>query len=68
MKAYTAIQGETWDQIAVKLYRRETAMNSLIAANPQHRYTLFFMGGVVLKVPDVAPLREYAPPRWKRLG
>lgn len=62
---YTTVQGETWDQIALKLYGRETAMHHLIAANPAHRLTLFFEAGVVLAVPAIAAEREIGIPRWK---
>jgi len=65
MKTYTAIQGETWDQIAIKVYGRETAMDYLIGANWEYRYMLFFKGGEVLKCPDIPPVKEYDPPKWK---
>lgn len=62
---YTTIQGETWDQIALKVYGRETAMHHLIAANPAQRLTLFFEAGVELAVPAIAEEREIEIPRWK---
>lgn len=62
---YTTIQGETWDQIAMKMYGRETAMHHLIAANHEHRLTLFFAAGVELVVPSIPEEREVDIPRWK---
>lgn len=62
---YSTIQGETWDQIALKVYGRETAMHHLIAANPAHRLTLFFASGVELVVPGIPEEREIDIPRWK---
>ena len=68
MDTYTTIQGETWDQVALKLYGRETAMGLLIAANPAHRRTVFFQAGVVLLAPEIEQPRELSPPHWRRLA
>ncbi len=65
-KSYTTIQGETWDQIALKLYGREIELHHLIQANPEHREILFFAAGVVLRVPQVAPPAVIEVPRWQQ--
>lgn len=65
-KTYTTVQGETWDQIAVKVYGSETLMYRLIQANPDHRETLFFAAGETLSVPVVEAAREVTIPPWKR--
>lgn len=71
MKTYTTVSLDTWDVIAKKLYGTEVLMDRLIRANLEHRKTVFFSAGVVLKVPDVdtgsAELAENLPP-WKRGG
>lgn len=71
MKTYTTVSLDTWDVIAKKLYGTEVLMDRLIRANLEHRKTVFFSAGVVLKVPDVdtgsAELAENLPP-WKRVG
>lgn len=71
MKTYTTVSLDTWDVIAKKLYGTEVLMDRLIRANLEHRKTVFFSAGVVLKVPDVdtgsAELTENLPP-WKRGG
>lgn len=71
MKIYTTVSLDTWDVIAKKLYGTEVLMDRLIRANLEHRKTVFFSAGVVLKVPEVdtgsAELAENLPP-WKRGG
>lgn len=71
MKTYTTVSLDTWDVIAKKLYGTEVLMDRLIRANLEHRKTVFFSAGVVLKVPDVdtgsTELVENLPP-WKRGG
>lgn len=71
MKTYTTVSLDTWDVIAKKLYGTEVLMDRLIRANLEHRKTVFFSEGVVLKVPEVdtgsAELAENLPP-WKRGG
>lgn len=71
MKTYMTVSLDTWDVIAKKLYGTEVLMDRLIRANLEHRKTVFFSAGVVLKVPEVdtgsAELAENLPP-WKRGG
>ena len=63
------MQGDMWDGIARRVYRErgaERLMHLLIGANPAHRETVVFGGGVVLAVPDVEiPVTLDLPP-WKR--
>lgn len=71
MKTYMTVSLDTWDVIAKKLYGTEVLMDRLIRANLEHRKTVFFSAGVVLKMPEVdtgsAELAENLPP-WKRGG
>lgn len=69
-RTVTARQGEAWDQVAYRLWGREKLMHLLLEANPIHRDKVFFDGGEVLLVPDVAvalqpPVAPGLPP-WKR--
>jgi phage tail protein X len=64
MKTYTTIQGQCWDQIAKKLYGRETALGALVAANPERRAVTVFAAGVVLRCPDL-PYRQADRPKWQ---
>ncbi len=63
---YTTIQGDMWDSISKTLYGTEKQMHQLIAANPDHRETIFFSAGIELNVPslDTATINEALPP-WK---
>ena len=65
MDSYTTIQGETWDQIALKVYGSETHFHNLVQANHLHKETLFFESGLVLKVPPIEARRNVEVPRWK---
>lgn len=69
MKTYTTVQGDMWDAIAQKVYPTmggEHLMTMLIDANPAHRETTIFSGGILLTVPEVAaPMARSLPP-WKR--
>lgn len=65
-RTYPAHQGEAWDQIAYKLWGRETLMTALLEANPDYREVVLFGGGEVLTVPDI-DLTETSDslPAWK---
>ncbi len=63
---YTTIQGETWDQISVRVYGREVDMHHLIEANPAYTDTMFFASGVVLAVPAIPKAQVVEVPQWKQ--
>lgn len=69
-KQYTTVLGDMWDGIAYKVYgdreRAEMLLHRLIEANPEHRETSIFGGGIVLTVPDVADRTPDNLPPWKR--
>jgi hypothetical protein len=50
---YSAISGEMFDQVALKLLGAERYANILIGANPLYNRTVFFSGGEVLLIPAV---------------
>ena len=71
MATIKTIQGDTWDILSKRLYGSEMFMNTLIAANIEHRKTVIFSAGVVLEVPDIDKAKidyETNLPPWKRLG
>ena len=49
-----AVQGETWDRVAHRVYGTgaEVLMGLLLEANPEYREITLFGGGEVLIVPD----------------
>ena len=50
---YTTIQGETWDQIAYKVYGGEEYAALLMANNYPLLDILVFSAGTVLNTPDI---------------
>lgn len=53
-RTYVTRQGDTWDQIAYRLWGRETMMDTLMRANPEHGDVLVFDPDVTLAVPEAA--------------
>lgn len=54
MKTYTTIQGETWDEIAYKVYGSEEYAALLMAKNYPYLNVLVFSAGTVLNTPDIS--------------
>ena len=69
MRTYRTIQGDTWDLIAFRVYKKvgaEKLMDILLEANPDFINTVIFQANVLLKIPDVSsPIVVNLPP-WKR--
>jgi len=63
--SYSTVSGDAWDRIAKTVVGDETLMHRLMAANPAHRQTVFFPGGVELTVPAIT-ITKRSIPRWKR--
>ena len=62
---YLTRQGDTWDVIAYRLWGRETLMQALIAANPDHGDVVVFGPDVPLTVPVLTvPARRPDLPPW----
>lgn len=53
MKTYTTISGDHWDEIAKKVYGRETAADWLMQQNPSLVEIFRFDSGVTLCTPDL---------------
>lgn len=65
-RKYTTTQGDTWDLISYKIYKKESYMSQLIEANPEYNKVVFFSAGIILQVPDIViPEFKNLPP-WKR--
>lgn len=65
-KTYTTIQGDTWDIIALRLYKEERYMHVLLEANSEYNKIIVFPANIVLQVPDIV-IQEYRNlPPWKR--
>ena len=69
-RTYTTQLGDMWDGIAFRVYddrrRAEMLLHRLIEANPEHRETSIFSGGITLFVPDVPIDMPVNLPPWKR--
>ena len=65
-KTYTTIQGDTWDIIALRLYKEERYMHILLEANTQYNQVIVFPANIVLQVPDIIIPAYINLPPWKR--
>ena len=61
------VQGQAWDQVALKRYGSEKQMGSLLPANVDEIDALLFEGGIALEIPAIEPLRVKSVPPWGRL-
>lgn len=61
------VQGQAWDQVALKRYGSEKQMGSLLPANVDEIDALLFEGGIALEIPVIEPLRVKSVPPWERL-
>lgn len=69
MKTYKTNQGDTWDMISFKAYGLETAIDKLMAANPQYKEIEIFPAGLVIEIPTIesqAMKDNSNLPPWKR--
>lgn len=72
MKTYTTTQADTYDQIALREYGSDRAVRDMMAENglrdPSILLVWRFIGGVVLRIPDLTPgtatVNEL--PAWRR--
>ena len=61
------VQGQAWDQVALKRYGSEKQMGALLPANVDESDVLLFKGGTALEIPEIQPLRVKSVPPWERL-
>lgn len=64
---YKTQQGETWDQIAVKLYGSGKYTGALLQANLKYSRYVFLPYGTELAVPEVETASELPMPPWKKV-
>lgn len=62
---YTAVQGDTWDLIAFRMYGSEKYMKYLAEANWPLLDILVFSGGEELTVPDLPEEASEDLPFWR---
>ncbi len=62
---YTTIQGETWDNIALKVYGGERHADFLMANNYPYLDVLVFSAGTVLATPDMPEKVSKELPSWR---
>lgn len=64
---YTTIQGQHWDEAALAIYGRETAVEWLWANNPTLLDTYIFDAGTVLNAPELpaAASSDGTLPPWR---
>ena len=64
---HIAVEGDTFDALALAYYNDEKQAHVIIQANPDHCGTLIFGAGVELYIPDEAAATppETLPP-WRR--
>jgi len=67
-ETYTTIQGETWDQIAYKVYGREKYADFLMSNNYPLLDILVFPAGMVLNTPELPERNKDELPSWRRRG
>lgn len=64
-KTYTTIQGETWDEIAYKVYGAEKYASHLMEKNYEFLDILVFSAGTVLNTPELPKEGGTALPSWR---
>ena len=64
MNSYTAIQGDTWDLIAYRVWGSEYLLPRLLEVNPNFRDIIVFSGGEKLNVPEVDTAIYTERPAW----
>lgn len=64
-KTYTTIQGETWDEIAYKVYGGEEYAAFLMKNNYLYLDVLVFSSGTILKTPELPEEKDDELPPWR---
>lgn len=66
-KTHITVEGDTFDNLALKYYDEEKMASTIINANLHHCDTLIFSAGVALTIPDVdAVTTPDTLPPWRR--
>lgn len=64
-QTYTTIQGETWDNIALKIYGEERHADFLMQNNFPFLDILVFSAGTVLNTPELPEELDGDLPPWR---
>ena len=67
-QTYTTIQGETWDNKALKVYGEERHADYLMQNNFEYLDVLVFSAGTVLKTPALPEELDGDLPPWRTDG
>lgn len=51
-KTYTTVSGQTWDQIAFKVYGSEKYCENLMEENPDLMEYMIFPAGITINLPE----------------
>ncbi len=62
---YTAVQGQTWDQIALEAYGDEIYADYVMENNYPYLDVLVFSGGEILNIPPLPESLEGTMPPWR---
>lgn len=65
MATYTTVQGETWDQIALKVYGSEIYAGYLMQNNYPLLETFIFSAGETVNTPDLPDETDTEAPSWR---
>ncbi len=65
-KTYITIQGDMWDLIAYKVYRKEAYISKLLEANEDLKEIAVFPSGVEIICPETDAETSSILPPWRR--
>jgi len=65
-RTFSTVQGQAWDEIAREVYGRESAMDHLLAANPDYQGQLTLPANAELTVPKLPSADTPPTPPWDR--
>ncbi|MBR0079424.1 MAG: hypothetical protein IJP69_03525 [Synergistaceae bacterium] len=68
MRKYKTSQGDTWDLIAYKVYKKyggEILMDILMEYNEEYITTVIFPANIILNIPKISEPVVYNLPPWK---
>lgn len=64
-QTYTTIQGDTWDNIALKVYGNEKHADFLMQNNYPALDILVFSSGTILNIPPLPESKNESLPAWR---
>lgn len=67
MRTYKTSQGETWDEIAGRVYGSGKYTGALLTANQKYTGYLTFPYGIELSIPEIDETAETVAVPWKKV-